>query len=95
MAAVQSLLPWGNTRPRQDHGSITEPFKCQVLHGKGNARTTFFPSQNMQTVTHLLPLLCCSRYSATPESHWSSPKQHNCSVKHSTPNKRLHLSKRH
>lgn len=46
MAAVQSLLPWGNTRPWQDHSSITEQFKCQVLHRKGNART-FFPSQNM------------------------------------------------
>lgn len=95
MAAVQSLLPWGNTRPWQDHGSITEQFKCQVLHRKGNARM-FFPSQNMQRLS-LTSCHCsvCSRHSANPESHWSSPKQHNSSVKHSTPNERPHLSKRH
>lgn len=87
MAAVQSLLPWGNTRPWQEHGSTTEQFKCQVLHRKGNSRT-FFLSQNCGCS------VCC-RYLALPESHRSSPKQHNCSVKHSTPNERPRLSKRH
>lgn len=36
MAAIQSLLPWGDIRPWQDHGSITEQFKCQVLHRNQN-----------------------------------------------------------
>lgn len=54
MSAVQSLLPWGNTKPWQDHGSITEQFKCQVLQRKCDARM-FFPSQNMQRGCHSPP----------------------------------------
>lgn len=78
----------------QDHGKTTvQP------RGSSSARCctgrvrTFLPSQNCSSPP--ASALSAPGNSALPESHWSSPKQHNSSVKHSTPNERPCISKRH
>lgn len=78
----------------QDHSSITEQFKCQVLHRKGNARALFAP-QNMQRLCSPPATALFAPRTQLSQSHQSSPKQHNSSVKHGTPNEKPRLSKRH
>lgn len=74
--------PWFNHRAVQVPGAAQKP-------------ESFPPRICKEAVLTSCHCSVCSTYSAIPESHRSSPKQHNSSVKHGTPNERPRLSKRH